>query len=118
MEAVLGLNEIFHILIFGGGNKMSRLEEILNLKTQELKNRSFNELISLINNVECFTANYKAKSYTFEVHAYKSGDGLKIMVECSRNIFLLRMFGKAQYFYIYKDGRVKDISGNEFEEMP
>jgi hypothetical protein len=97
---------------------MSKLDQILDLKTQELKSKLFNELSSFVNNVECFSANYEGKSYSFEVHVYKSGDGLKVMVECSRNIFLLRMFGKAQYFYIYKDGKVKDISGNEFEELP
>lgn len=95
---------------------MSKLEEILNSKTQELKDRSFDELSSLTNNIECFSVNHKNKSYSFEVHVYESDDGLKVMIECSRNIFLLRMFGKAQYFYIYKNGKVKDISGNEFEE--
>ena len=97
---------------------MSQLEEILDTKTQELKKRAFNEWASLRNNFDCFTTNYRGESYVFEVHVYKSGDGFKIMVECARNVFFLSMFGKAKYFYIYQDGRVKDISGIEFEELP
>lgn len=97
---------------------MSDLDEILDIKTEELKEKAFNEFLSFKDNVDGFTVNHKGKSYVFEVHAYKSNNGIKIMVECARNMFFLSMFGKAKYFYVHQDGRVKNITGIEFETLP
>lgn len=94
----------------------SKLDEILELKTEEIMKRSFDELLKLVNNVECFVADRNKQSYSFEVHVYKFNNSLKVMVECSRNIFFLRMFGKQKYFSIDDGGRTQNISGEEFNK--
>ncbi len=90
---------------------MKKIKKALHLKTEEYKNKPYSMLKKIIGNVQCFNEN----SYSFEIHAIEGISGeIKIMVECSRNIFLLNFFAKHRYFKVTVKGDVTDIDGEEF----
>lgn len=94
---------------------MRELEEVLHSKTVEYKHKSYVELRRIVDNVELFETIHKNRSYNFEIHAiFGNENEIKVMVECSRNILLLNFIGKAEYFAITPDGKVRDIEGEEF----
>ena len=89
--------------------------DILEKKTIELKQKSFNDLKGIVGNVQCFKEEFCEKSYYFEVHATQNESGkIYIMVECARDIIFLRMFSKQIYFSIGTNGEVEDISGEDY----
>ncbi len=90
---------------------MSLLKEILEIKTEEFKNKSYDELSTFIDKTGHFKIMHKGKSFVFEIHAYKKDEELRIMVECSKEIFFFGHFGRAKYFSINKSGELKDIEG-------
>ena len=93
---------------------MSLLDEILNIKFEETKRKSYKELSLQINNVECFKTTHTGKRFQFEIHVNKEGQMLKVMVECSRDLFFLDMFGQHKYFSINENGDVADLTGSDF----
>jgi hypothetical protein len=90
---------------------MSLLKEILEIKTEEFKNKSYDELSVFVNKTGYFKIIHMGKSFVLEIHAYKNDDELRIMIECSRSIFSIGHFGRAKYFSINKSGEVKNIEG-------
>ena len=95
-------------------NNMSRLEKILNIKTQELRQRSYKEWLSLVNKVEIFFANYCDKKYEFEIQPYITKNGIKIMISCAYAGFFLNMFAKHKYLFVTSDNLAKDMDGKCF----
>ena len=96
---------------------MSILEEILDIKTEELKKKTYEEFMALPDNFLGFTAIYKSKSFYFEVHLIKKDNEILVRIQCSRNIPILRCFSLAKYFSISETGAVKDIPGEVYECM-
>lgn len=95
--------------------KMSILEEILNIKTEELKKKTYEEFVALQDNFLGFTTNYKSKSFYFEVHLIKKDNEILARIQCSRDILILRCFSLSKYFSISETGIVKDIPGEVYE---
>ena len=94
---------------------MSKLEEALDRVTAEYKLKTFKELSACVNNIQCFSIAYDGKSYSFEVHSLIGSKGdVKVMIECSRNLWLFNIFGKHRYFSINPVGKVSDIDGSVF----
>lgn len=94
---------------------MTDRKKALEKKTAEYQQKSYAELEVIIGNAECFDATFNTKTYSFEVHAVKESNGaIKVMVECSRSIFLLHFFSKHNYFKKTPTGEVIAIEGSEY----
>lgn len=96
---------------------MSILDKILSQTTAGYKEKPYKELKSLIGKVQCFDQSYSNKSFGFEIHVVAgNNDEIKVMVECSRNLFFFSFFSRHRYFKVNIDGRVTDIEGDEYWE--
>ena len=87
---------------------MSLLSEILKIKREEYKKKTYNELLLLVNEDIRFSEVYAGRSFNFTIHVTKDKDRLKIMIECSKDIFFLHMFFKYSSFSVSKSGEIED----------
>jgi hypothetical protein len=96
---------------------MTVLDEMLLKKAEEYKLKSYSELKDIVGEVQCFADKYKGKSFIFEVHAVLGNENeIKVMIECSRNIFPLNFFGKHRCFAVNLENEKKDIKEEEYWE--
>jgi hypothetical protein len=91
------------------------ISELLEIKTREYKNKTFDELLQLVDKVQCFTGKAQGRSYDLEVHVeQRERDKLYIMIEAARNYLFLSLSSRQVYFTMQRDGTIKDISGDEY----
>jgi transcription elongation GreA/GreB family factor len=94
---------------------MKPLEEALDAKLAELKQKPYPEIEAIVSDVKLFCEDHKGRSYAFELQAQRDNDGeIRVMVECSRNLPLLAFFGKHRYFSMAPDGTTKEIDAKKY----
>lgn len=94
---------------------MTELQEILNITTEKYKKKTYSELEKILTEVQCFNEKHKRKEYNFEIQVIKGkNQELKVMVQCSRNLFFISMFSKHRYFSITPEGEVNNLDGGEY----
>jgi len=94
---------------------MSELEKALDKVSSEYKLKTYAELKSYSSEVQCFVIEHCNKEYSCEVHVLVDKDEVvKVMLECSRNLFLLSFFGKHKYFSMKPSGDIFDIDGSDY----
>ena len=90
---------------------MKPTDEILLIEEKKWRAKSYQEIESILNEVQCYEVKKNNKSYVIEIHTKKGNrpDEIVIMVECSRGFF-----GKAKYFVNTKYDGVRDVRNDEF----
>jgi hypothetical protein len=91
------------------------LVQLLKSKTREYKSKSFDELVQLVDKVQCFTETADGKAYDFEIHVERREvERLFVMIEASRSWLFLSISSRQIYFTMQRDGTIEDLSGDEY----
>ena len=90
-------------------------DEILELEDARWRKESYGSLLETLNDVICYKKEHKGKGFLFEIHTKRSekADEVIVILECSRDSFLGRFFGKCRFFAKDRNNGVREIEGEE-----
>ena len=87
------------------------LKNILTQKMVSMKKKEFSEFRAFIRKPSITDEDMDGKSYRFRVYSKQlSDDRIAVMVECSRNLPLLRCFGRAVYLLVTDKGQISETT--------
>ncbi|MHC1726615.1 MAG: YgcG family protein [Syntrophobacteraceae bacterium] len=94
---------------------MKAIEEVLLAEEAKWRGKTYEEIESILETVQCYEIIRRDIAYQIEVHSRKGtrDNEIIVMVECSKTSFLGILSGRATYFVISKDSSVREVEEDE-----
>jgi hypothetical protein len=91
-----------------GDMTKSNAEKIIHRKLDELRQMPLAELRHIAEDPLISSETIDGTRYYVEIHARVSGQDIQLMVECARDLPLVRWFGRAAYYTISPNGQLTE----------
>ncbi|WP_223923946.1 hypothetical protein [Geobacter sp. AOG2] len=95
---------------------MTEIDKILAQEEETWRDRTYEEILSLLNNTQCYSIRKGRKNYYLEVDGEQSTNQGEIIVriECSRVFLFFLWSGKARYFAFSQSLETRSVDKSEY----
>lgn len=95
---------------------MTEIDQILAQEENAWRERTYEEMQSLLNSTQCYSVRRGRKNYYLEVDGEQSTsqDEIIVRIECSRVFLCFMWSGKARYFAFSKSLGTREVYKSEY----